>query len=67
MFSFYYYHLFICCLGVRCWLRGDVCMCKCPIKCKEVGCDRVCVAVVGSEVKICSVRLKALDLALNCR
>jgi len=38
---------------------------RCPIKGKEVGCDGVCVAVVGSEVKICSVRLKALDLALN--
>jgi len=40
-------------------------MCKCPIKGKEVRCDGACVAVVGLEVKICSVRLKALDLALN--
>lgn len=40
-------------------------MVKCPVKCKEVGCDGVCVAVVGSEVKICSVRLKFLDLVLN--
>jgi hypothetical protein len=38
---------------------------KCPIKREEVDCDGVCEAVFGTKVKICRVRLKALDLALN--
>jgi len=37
---------------------------KCPIKCKEVGCDGVCKAV-RDKVYICSVLEKALDVALN--
>jgi hypothetical protein len=40
---------------------------KCPIKGKDVGCDGVCEAVSVGGVKICRVRLKALDVALNCR
>jgi hypothetical protein len=40
-------------------------MCKCPIKGKEVDCDGVCESVSMDGVKICPVRLKALDLALN--
>ena len=42
-------------------------MAKCPIKGEEVDCDGVCEAVSVNGVKICSVRLKALDLALNGR
>ena len=40
-------------------------MVKCPIKGKEVGCDGVCESVSMNGVRICPVRLKALDLALN--
>lgn len=40
-------------------------MVKCPIRGKEVVCDGVCEAVSMDGVKICPVRLKALDLALN--
>jgi hypothetical protein len=39
---------------------------KCPIKRKEVDCDGVCVGVSMNGVKICPIRLKALDVALNC-
>jgi hypothetical protein len=46
-------------------VKGEKSSRLCPIKDKEVGCDGVCEAVSKDGVKICTVRLKALDLALN--
>lgn len=59
---------------VRCWLGGDAVAKNgksvrlCPIKSKEVNCNGLCKVVQGfGEVRICSVLVRSLDVALNCR
>jgi hypothetical protein len=41
-------------------------MVKCPVQGKKVVCDGLCCVVLDNAVHLCSVREKALDLALNC-